>query len=75
MEVKIGIQHVNRELVVETDATAAEVEQAVRDALGEADGVVALNAERGRKVLVPAARIAYVDLGSEHARPVGFGTV
>ncbi len=31
--------------------------------------------ERGRKVLIPAAKIAYVDLGEENARHVGFGSV
>jgi hypothetical protein len=31
--------------------------------------------DKGRKVLIPAAGIAYVDLGSEHVRAVGFNTV
>ncbi|WP_347346913.1 DUF3107 domain-containing protein [Nigerium sp.] len=74
MEVKVGIQNVAREVVVETNDTAADVEKNLRDALANA-AVFALSDEKGRSVLIPAAHIAYVDLGSEHARPVGFGAV
>jgi uncharacterized protein DUF3107 len=74
VEIKIGIQHVARELAVETDATAADIEASLRKAL--ADGsLVALTDEKGRKVLVPADKIAYIDLGEEKARPVGFGSI
>ncbi|PKQ24568.1 MAG: DUF3107 domain-containing protein [Actinobacteria bacterium HGW-Actinobacteria-5] len=74
MEIKIGIQHVARELTVETEATGAEVETDLRKAL--ADGtMLAITDEKGRRVLVPADKIAYIDLGQEKTRPVGFGTV
>lgn len=72
MEIKIGIQHVVRELTVETAETAAEIEAGLRKALAD-DGLVALTDEKGRKVLIPASRIAYIDLGQDKARPVGFG--
>ncbi len=74
MEIKIGIQHVNREVVVESTLSSDEVEKAVSDAI-DAGGVLALNDEKGRKVLVPAASIGYVDIGEENARRVGFGSV
>lgn len=74
MEVKVGIQHVARELTVETSSTAAEVEKSLTAAM--ADGTVfTLSDEKGRTVLIPVAHIAYVDLGVEHVRPVGFGAV
>ena len=74
MEIKIGIQHVARELTVETEATGAEVETELRKAL--ADGtMLAITDEKGRRVLVPADKVAYIDLGQEKTRPVGFGTV
>jgi hypothetical protein len=74
VEIKIGIQHVARELTVETEATGAEVETDLRKAL--ADGtMLAITDEKGRRVLVPADKIAYIDLGQEKTRPVGFGTV
>lgn len=74
MEIKIGIQHVARELTVETESTAADIEASLRKALVE-DGLVALTDEKGRKVLVPADKIAYIDLGQDKVRPVGFGSL
>ncbi len=74
MEIKIGIQEISRELTVETEATAAQVEKDLKQALA-ADGLLTLTDEKGRKVLIPADRIAYLDLGQEKSRPVGFGTV
>jgi hypothetical protein len=74
VEIKIGIQEISRELTVETEATAAQVEKDLKQALA-ADGLLTLTDEKGRKVLIPADRIAYLDLGQEKSRPVGFGTV
>jgi hypothetical protein len=72
VEIKVGIQHVAREITVETDGTAAEVEAALRKAVAEGT-LLSLTDAKGRTVLIPAATIAYVDLGQEHVRPVGFG--
>jgi len=74
VEIKVGIQHVTRELVVDSDSTAPEIEAALAKALAD-DGLLTLADHRGRKILVPAARVAYLDLGQEHVRPVGFGAV
>ena len=74
MEIKVGITHVNREVAVESEATADEISAALTEAITKG-GVLTLVDEKGRKVLIPAAGIAYVDLGSEHVRPVGFGTI
>lgn len=74
MEIKVGIVNVNREVSVESDSTAEEISAAL-DAALSSGGTLTLVDEKGRKVLIPAAGIAYVDLGSEHTRPVGFGAV
>jgi hypothetical protein len=74
VEIKIGVQDIARELTVETTATAAEVEAQLATALTDG-GLLTLTDEKGRKVLIPAAKIAYVDLGQEKARPVGFGAM
>ncbi|MCW2813455.1 MAG: hypothetical protein JWN84_910 [Nocardioides sp.] len=71
MEVKIGVQHSPRELVVETDDTAEAVEKLVADAVS-GEGVVTLTDTKGRKVIVPAAKIAYVEIGGGVAGTVGF---
>jgi hypothetical protein len=76
VEIKVGIQHVNREIMVETSKSAADVQRAFENAIdGNGSGVFTLTDERGRKVLIPADRIAYVDIGEENARHVGFGSV
>ena len=76
MEVKIGIQSVPRELVVETDTPADEIERQLTLAL--ADGghsVFTVPVAKGGKVLVPADKIAYVEFGGPEARRVGFGNL
>ena len=72
MQVTIGIKHAARELSLETSAGQDEVLAALAEA---ATGNVTLTDDKGRKVFVPAGQIAYVELGSEHARTVGFGAV
>jgi len=75
VEVKIGVQHANRELVLESEQSAAEVEQAVADAFSGKSNLLQLADEKGRKVLIPADRLAYVEIGVESTRPVGFGAL
>ena len=74
MEIKIGIRQAVRELTVETEASAAEVEADFTAALVNS-GVLVLTDEKGRRILVPATQITYLDLGQEKARPVGFGAL
>jgi Protein of unknown function (DUF3107) len=77
VEVKIGIQSIPRELVVDTDATAAEVERDLAAALAAQDGtaVFALTTAKGGRVLVPADKIAFVEFSTDQARRVGFGNI
>ena len=71
MEIKIGVQHAQRELVVESSATADEVHKQVADALA-AGGVLSLADTKGRTVLVPVEKLAYVEIGGGVAGHVGF---
>ncbi|MFB9311712.1 DUF3107 domain-containing protein [Nocardioides plantarum] len=71
MEVKIGVQHSPRELLVDTDDTPEAVEKLVAEAVS-GEGVVTLTDTKGRKVIVPAAKIAYVEIGGGVAGTVGF---
>ena len=76
MEVKIGIHSVPRELVVETDTPAEEIERSLSAALEKGDhAVFALSVAKGGRVLVPADKIAYVEFGGPEARRVGFGNI
>jgi Protein of unknown function (DUF3107) len=77
MEVKIGIQSIPRELVVDTDATAAEIERDLAAALSAKDGpaILALGTQKGGRVLIPADKIAFVEFGGDQSRRVGFGNI
>ena len=72
MEVKIGIQSVPREIVVETSSSYEEVQQLLADAITDST-VFVLTDEKGGKVMVPGDKIAYLELGSPEPRRVGFG--
>lgn len=74
MEVKIGIQSVVRELIVETSSSAAEIERALNAAISEGT-VLVLQDEKGGKFVVPADKIAYIEMGAGEARRVGFGSL
>jgi hypothetical protein len=71
VEVKIGVQNAARELIVETDETADAVEKLVADALS-AETLLSLTDQKGRRVVVPAAKIAYVEIGPRTIGQVGF---
>lgn len=74
MEVKIGVLHTPREIMVDSNQTPDEVEQLVSEALKSVDGQLALTDERGRRVIVPANLVAYVEIAQADTRRVGFGT-
>lgn len=71
MEVKIGVTHANRELVLESELDAAAVEELVATALAQG-GVLSLNDVKGRRVVVPAEKIAYVEVSTSIVGQVGF---
>ncbi len=73
MEVRIGVQNVAREVVIESKQTPDEVRDLVNSAL-EGGSPLALTDERGHTVVVPATVLGYVDIGSEQQFKVGFGS-
>jgi len=72
VEVKIGVQFAPRELVLESAQSPAEVERTVAEALSGRDGVLTLFDEKGRRVIVPIDKLAYIEIGETSVRPVGF---
>lgn len=72
MEVKIGVQNVVRELVVDADVDAAELEKAIEAAVTGSSPLLALTDTKGRKVVVPSDKIAFVEIGSPTIGQVGF---
>jgi hypothetical protein len=72
VEVKIGVLHTPREILVDSTQTQDEVEAAVTAALKSVDGQLSLTDEKGRKVIVPANLVAYVEIAQADTRRVGF---
>lgn len=75
MEVRIGVQHAARELVVESGQNQDEVIAAVSAALTGKSGMLDLTDETGRRVVVPSDKLAYVEIGQPESRRVGFGAL
>lgn len=73
MEVKIGIQMAPRELIVETESAVEDVKQALTAALAD-NKLFVITDKRGGTVLVPAEKIAYVELDQAEPRRVGFSS-
>lgn len=74
MEIKIGMRQTNREIVLESDQSRDEVTAAVTKALADG-GALTFDDDKGRRVIVPSDALAYVEVGEEQARRVGFGVV
>jgi hypothetical protein len=75
VEVRIGVQHATRELVIDSSETAAAIVEAVSSAVAGDSKVLTLTDEKGRQVVVPADKLAYIEIGEPEARRVGFGAI
>lgn len=76
MEIKIGIVNAAREVSIDAQESAETIEQQLRESLAQPNAaVLTLTDAKGRKVLIPAHGIAYLDLGQPNSRQVGFGTL
>ena len=76
MDVRIGVVQSPKEIEVELpDGTdAKKLSAQVEEVVGSESGVLWLTDRRGRKVGIPAARIAYVEFSpATEERRVGFG--
>lgn len=72
MEVKIGVTDSPRELVVSSGDSPEQVEALVTEALNGKQSLLSLADDKGRRYLVPAAKVAYVEIGPSDGRRVGF---
>ena len=75
MEVRIGVQHATRELVIESPESTDAITEAVSAALAGKSEILSLEDDRGRRVVVPADKLAYVEIGEPESRRVGFGAM
>lgn len=72
MDVKIGIRQSSREISFESAQTAAEVEGQVAQALEAGAKLLKLIDNKGRLFVIPADALAYIEIGAEETRRVGF---
>jgi hypothetical protein len=77
MDVRVGVTHTPKEIVVEL-ADGADQDKIIADvetALSADQGVLWLTDRKGRRVGVPAAKVAYIEIGSPaDSRRVGFAS-
>ena len=72
MEVKIGVQFGTRELVIDSGEGADAIQAALDTALAKG-GLFSLTDDKGRRVVVPVDKLAYVEIAStDDTRTVGF---
>ena len=72
MDIRIGIANSPREINFESSQTAAEVEQTVAAALDSGASYFKLSDNKGKLYVVPVGSFAYLEVGSETSRRVGF---
>ncbi|RMB60060.1 DUF3107 domain-containing protein [Tessaracoccus antarcticus] len=74
MEVRIGVSDVAREVTLRTESSADDLIEKLSRAVADNTLFEVVDLQ-GRRVVVPAAKVAYLDLGSSDVRAVGFGAV
>jgi len=72
VEIKIGVQETAREVQLDSDQSSEAVVAAVEKALTDGSNLTLVD-DRGRTVIVPGAKIAYVEVGAPSKGRVGFG--
>ena len=72
MEVKIGVQNAPRELVIDTDGRRRRRREAGRRARSPTAACWPSPTAKGRRVVVPADKLAYVEIGDGATGQVGF---
>ena len=72
MEIRIGIVNAPRELSFESAQSAEELTEQIQAGLTSGTGILKLSDDKGRVYIVPTAGIAYVEIGTEDSRRIGF---
>jgi hypothetical protein len=75
VDVRIGVTQAPRELTIEMpDDERDDTEKQIEAVLSGAVDVLWLTDKRGRRIAVPAAKIAYIEVGTNDGdRRIGFG--
>ncbi|MGO1686089.1 MAG: DUF3107 domain-containing protein, partial [Brachybacterium sp.] len=71
MEIRIGIQHSPREIVIESEEKSDVLLERLNSAIADGSPVTLVD-DKGRTVLIPGAKVAYAEVSTEEPRRVGF---
>jgi hypothetical protein len=72
VDIKIGILDSPREVQLDSEETPEAITARITEAIASGS-LLSLTDDRGRTVLIPGSKIAYVELGAPSSRRVGFG--
>jgi hypothetical protein len=72
MDVRIGIRDNARDISFESGLSAKDLMAKVKQAIEASEPVLELSDEKGSIILIPTSSIAYVEIGAEETRRVGF---
>ena len=72
MEVRIGVRENGAALSFESAMTAKELSDQIANAIKTSEPLVELKDEKGKTILIPTSSIAFVEIGADQGRRVGF---
>ena len=72
MDIRIGITYSPREISLESNQTAAQIQELVSQAIDTGAKHFSLSDDKGSVYIVPVANLGYVEIGAENQRRVGF---
>jgi len=72
VEIRIGIVNAPRELSFESAQSAEELTEQIQAGITSGTGILKLSDDKGRIYIVPTVGIAYVEVGTEESRRIGF---
>jgi hypothetical protein len=75
MEVRIGVKGAPRELSLDSNQSVDDIQKAVDAALKDGSPTVTFTDEKGRRIVVAADKLAYIEIAESEGRRVGFGAL
>ncbi len=72
MEIRIGIRENQRDVSFESNLSVADITAQIDSAYSSKAELMKFQDEKGKTIIVPVASIAYIEIGAEQNRRVGF---
>ena len=74
MEIIFGLRQAPRELSLQSSDDPIQTKASLVSALGQESGLIDITDQNGTTYLIPVRAVSYVQIGSDKARRVGFGS-